>query len=182
MIDKRQIEKVLTAIYDLSKDVVSPSDYRLVGTAAAVMHGFDLPVGDIDILLRLRQGVDAFFNSLSAFECLTSPQYLEGSMQYFAAVNVHGIKVEFSTVEFACDLTTKECIGSGPWEHYAMINCGQRSIPVVALELRLLTELFRQRVDRYQPIWQFMQRKGYNKPLLEKGLIEQNLTLKSCSY
>jgi hypothetical protein len=34
--------------------------YRLVGTAAALLQGVDLPVADVDVLLTDRAGVDAF--------------------------------------------------------------------------------------------------------------------------
>jgi hypothetical protein len=32
-------------------------DYRLVGTGAAMLHGVDLPVGDLDLLFLERAGV-----------------------------------------------------------------------------------------------------------------------------
>ncbi|MEW6756475.1 MAG: hypothetical protein AB1505_36705, partial [Candidatus Latescibacterota bacterium] len=65
------------------------------------MHGVDLPVGDVDVLLRERSGVDALSSALSAYRCTAPPSYLEGSSQYFARFEVDGVVLEVSTVEAA---------------------------------------------------------------------------------
>lgn len=43
-------------------------------------------------------------------------------------------------------------------------------MPTVALELRLITELARQRPDRYTPIIQFMQVNGCDIELIHRGM------------
>ena len=176
VITTHQIEGVLSTVLDGCGDAVADTDYRLVGTAAAAMRGVLLPTEDIDVLLRERAGVDAFSAALSPHECLSPPQYLKGSKQYFASFEVQGIRVEFSTVELESESDTTECIGTGPWHHFDVIRCGCRSTPVVALELRLLTELSRKRSDHYVPIWQFMQCRGFDAELLVRGLRERGIS------
>ena len=176
MIQRSQIESVMSAILDGCGDSVADSDYRVVGTAAALLHGVHLPVADIDVLLRSRAGVDAFSAALGQYECLSPPKYLDCSRQYFASFKVQGIEIEFSTVEVNSESVTRECIGSGPWSHFVMARCGGRHVPIVALELRLLTELARGRADRYVPIWKFMQSRGYDRNFLARGLKERGIS------
>jgi hypothetical protein len=171
-----QIEAVMAAVLDGCSNAVADTDYRIVGTAAALLHGVHLPAADVDVLLRTRAGVDAFSAALSPQQYLSPPQYLDGSKQYFASFKVRGVKVEFSTVETKSGSATGECTGNGPWNHFAMVRCGRKHIPVVALELRLLTELARKRADRYVPIWQFMQSNGYDAELLVRGLTERGIS------
>src|SRR5688572_26984880 len=85
-------------------------EYRVVGTAAALMHGVRLPVGDLDILLKERDGVDVFGAVLSDFACITPPTYLANARQYFANYDVDGVKTELSTVEWESDSDAVECI------------------------------------------------------------------------
>jgi len=123
--------------------------------------------------------VDAFAAALSQQECLTPRQLLDHAKhakQYFAAFRVQGIRVEFSTIEVDTECATYECSGDGPWSHFSMVGCGCWDTPVVALELRLLTELARGRADRYVPIWQFLQSRGYDAALLRRGLKDRGIT------
>lgn len=176
MIQLPQVQAVMSTILDRSSDTVADSDYRVVGTAAALLHGVHLPAADVDVLLRERAGVHAFTAALSQQECLSPPQYLDCSKQYFASFRVQGITVEFSTVEADSKSATNECVGNGPWSHFSMVRCGCWYTPVVALELRLLTELARGRADRYIPIWQFLQSRGYDTALLGRGLRDRGIT------
>ena len=145
-------------------------EYRLVGTAAALLHGVQLPAGDIDILVKERRDVDSFNSALSSFKCLLAPKWLSEARQYYASYAVSGIEVEISTVNVETDLDVGETIGSGPWEHFVLIPCGSYIIPTVKLELRLATELFRDRPDRYNPIIQYMRLKGYDRDLANRAI------------
>lgn len=176
MIDMSQVEAALSVVLSNGSAVVPDCDYRIVGTAAALLHGVQLPAGDIDVLLKTRAGVDAFSAALSAWNCLSPPTYLEGSRQYFASYDIAGVEVEFSTVEWPNDSDTSECVGRGPWTHYSLMPCGPRRVPVVALELRLLSELARGRADRYGPIWEFMRLRQYDHDLVARGLREKRIT------
>jgi hypothetical protein len=80
--------------------------------------------------------------------------YIEGSQQYFCSFEIDGVELEFSPVEGESDFETGECTGSGPWTYYEHVSCDDHQVPVVALELRLITEITRQRPDRYVPIFQ----------------------------
>jgi hypothetical protein len=145
-------------------------EYRLVGTGAALLHGVELPAADVDILVRERDGVEAIGAALSPFKCLSAPGWLPGSAQYYANYDVHGVEVQISTVEIETEADIHETFGRGPWEHFTSIPCGPHTVPTVALELRLVTELSRQRPDRYQPIIRHIRAKGCDIALIHRGM------------
>jgi hypothetical protein len=176
VIELFQVEAALSAVLGSATTAVPDTDYRIVGTAAALMQGVQLPAEDIDVLLRKRAGVDSFSAALSSWRCLSSPTYLESSKQYFASYDIDGVEVEFSTVEGDNESDTGECTGLGPWIHYSLVTCGSVQVPAVGLELRLLTELARGRADRYVPIWGIMQLRGYDRDLVARGLKERGIT------
>lgn len=150
-------------------------DYRLVGTGAALLHGVLLPAADIDILVKERSGVDAFGAALSPFRCLETPAWLAETQQYYGNYEVNGVEVGISTVEIDSDSDTIETFGRGPWEHYTLIPCGHYSVPTVALELRLITELYRNRPDRYHLLIQHMQKHGCDIDLILRGILAVGL-------
>ena len=79
--DRVGVDRVLTAI--LGK--VPPAEFRLVGTVVERRAGIELPAADIDILLRERAGVDAWFVALSVdFDVETAPEWMPDASQYFA--------------------------------------------------------------------------------------------------
>jgi hypothetical protein len=176
VLDRSRVEAVLSVVLNSVGTPVPDTDYRIVGTAAALLHGVPLPARDIDVLLKHRAGVDAFSAALSPWKCLSPPTYFEGSRQYFASHDIEGVAVEFSTVEWPNESDLGECTGPGPWIHYVPVTCGSRQVPVVCLELRLLTELARGRAERYVPIWNFMQMQGYDRDLVARGLQERGIT------
>ncbi|MDQ7792918.1 MAG: hypothetical protein RDU89_00700 [bacterium] len=49
-------------------------------------------------------------------------------------------------------LDTIETFGRGSSERFVLLPYGPDSVPTVGLELRLITELYRGRVDRYRPL------------------------------
>jgi hypothetical protein len=144
--------------------------YRLVGTGAALLHGVRLPAGDIDILVKQREDVDALGSALSSFKCLDPPAWLPEARQYYANYEVNGIEVGISTVEVETASDALETLGRGPWEHFSLIPCGPYAVPTVALELRLITELGRERPDRYVPLIQHLQMHGCDIELVGRGL------------
>ena len=175
MLEMSQVEAALSVVLGSAGTAVPDTDYRIVGTSAALLHGVQLPAGDVDVLLKNREGVDAFSAALSPLKCLSPPSYLEWG-QYFAAFEINGVKVEFSTVEMPNESDTCECTGPGPWIHCSRVTCNTRRVPVVNLELRLLTELARGRADRYVPIWEFMKMREHDHDLVARGLKEKNIT------
>ena len=116
--------------------------------------------------MRGRSHVDAFAAALSSFPALTPPTLLAEGRQYYAACNVNGIAVEASTVEVATDSIYIETSGDGPWMYQALIAVGAYRVPTVALELRLATELMRNRPDRYEPMIAWMSQHGCDADLL----------------
>ncbi|HEX4815420.1 MAG TPA: hypothetical protein VFV66_21970 [Nonomuraea sp.] len=144
--------------------------YRVCGTSAALLQGVPLPAGDIDVLLATREDVDTFAAALSSFPCLHAASWLPESWQYFTRFEVKGIELELSTVERPVDSDAMECTGAGPWRHYVLIPCGAHQVPAVRLELRLATELLRDRPDRYRPLLDHMRTHGFDGDLLRRAM------------
>ena len=168
--DRKKLQQILAQVLQSIGPAAATHEYRLVGTAASLLHGVDIVAGDIDFLLRQRAGVDAFAAALAEFSCVKAPELLEDDGQYMAIFSVDGVDVELSTVEWEVDGDTAECMGAGPWTHFVALPCGPHQIPTVALELRLLTEWSRGRADRSGPIAAFMRGKPYDEALLRRGL------------
>ena len=167
-LSRTDVVRALSSVLDCLRRSRTVVDYRLVGTGAALLHGVDLPVGDIDILVRERGAVDAIGSALAGFECPDRPAWLPDARQYYANYRVGGVEVGISTVEVEYEGDTVETLGSGPWVHYADLPCGPHTVPAVALELRLHTELHRNRPDRYEPILAYMAQHGCDRELLER--------------
>ncbi|PZG21224.1 hypothetical protein C1J01_07135 [Nonomuraea aridisoli] len=167
------LETALTALRAVG---VNPM-YRVGGTGAALLQGVRLPVGDLDLLVARRKDVDAFAAALSSFPCLYTASWLPESSQYFARYEVNGVHVEISTVEQETDSDGMECIGRGPWQHYVLIKCGSHRVPVVRLELRLATELLRDRPDRYEPLLDHMAAHGFDADLLRRAMTARGLSM-----
>ncbi|MCA2223483.1 hypothetical protein [Nonomuraea aurantiaca] len=144
--------------------------YRVCGTSAALLQGVPLPVGDIDILLASREDVETCAAALSSFPCLYAASWFPESSQYFTRFAVNGVEVDLSTVERQVDSDGWECAGSGPWQHYVLVTCGSHQVPVVRLELRLVTELLRDRADRYDPLLDHMGTHGFDSALLRRSM------------
>ena len=111
--------------------------YRLVGTAAALLQGVELPARDIDILCRERAAVDQFAAALARYPALQEPVWLAGDHQYFCNYDVEGVEVGASTVEIDTGYDTTETLGTGPWRHFVEVLLGAHRVPAVRLELRL---------------------------------------------
>jgi hypothetical protein len=157
-------------VLDHAMPAYADIQYRLVGTGAALLHGVELPAGDVDVVVKNREDVDVFGAALSPFGCLSPPTWLQVTRQYYANYEVNGVEVGFSTVEIESEADTIETFGRGPWEHFVLIPCGPYAVPTVALELRLATELLRDRPDRYRPIIRHMRANGCDSDLLRRAL------------
>lgn len=164
------IRPLLPVLERLTKKV------RIVGTASSILRGIDLPVGDVDILAKERPIVDEL--AAAAVEAggirLSAPTWMEnpGFGQYFAEYDLLGIRFSFSTAELLSEESAEveECTGDSPWNHFDLIELEGHKIPVVASELRLLTEIARSRPERWRPIGARLQRDGYNEALFAAAL------------
>jgi hypothetical protein len=170
MLNQSQLRETLITVLDHSMPACAQIEYRLVGTGAALLQGVPLPTGDVDILVKERESVDAFGSALASFKCLFAPAWIPHGRQYYAEYEVNGVRVGFSTVEVETESDGIECLGRGPWEHYVLVSCGLYTIPAVALELRLVSELTRNRPDRYTPLIQHMQASGCDTELVRRGM------------
>jgi hypothetical protein len=168
------LETTLTALRVVGADPM----YRVGGTGAALLQGVHLPVGDVDLLVARREDVDTIAAALSSFPCLYAASWLPESSQYFTRYEVNGVHIEISTVEQETDSDGMECIGRGPWQHYVLITCGSHHVPVVRLELRLATELLRDRPDRYEPLLDHMAAHGFDADLLHRAMTARDLSVK----
>ena len=176
MLSQQQLRETLVTVLDHSMPACAQIEYRLVGTGSALLQGVPLPTGDIDILVKERQSVDAFGASLASFECRFSPTWMPEARQYYADYEVNGVGVGISTVEVETESDGLECVGDGPWEHYILVSCGPYTIPAVALELRLVSELSRDRPDRYMPLMQHMRANGCDIELVHRGMEARGLS------
>ncbi|MET7338733.1 hypothetical protein [Nonomuraea sp. NPDC005650] len=167
------LETTLTALRVMGAD----PKYRVGGTGAALLQGVHLPVGDVDLLVARREDVDTFAAALSSFPCLYAASWIPESSQYFTRYEVNGVHLEISTVEQETDSDGMECIGRGPWQHYVLITCGSYRVPVVRLELRLATELLRDRSDRYEPLIDHMATQGFDADLLHRAMTARGLSM-----
>ncbi|GEO81676.1 hypothetical protein [Pararhodospirillum oryzae] len=149
--------------------------YRLIGTAAALLRGVPLVPGDVDFLAGARGDVDTFARALGAYRCLTPPTWMPSAWQYYAAFEVDGLKIEASTVERPSDSPFLETLGRGPWEHFSTIAAGDTRVAVVALELRLATELRRGRKEHADLLIHWMRDQGCDPRLLENALHAQGI-------
>ncbi len=169
LLDKKLVEKTLITVLSKVKPEANGVEYRFVGTGAALLHGVVMPAGDIDILVKERRGIDVFNETLKEFECLLAPTFMNDMRQYYTEHRVNGVEVGVSTVEIETDADWIETYGSGPWTHYVLFPCGPFLVPTVKLELRLITELYRNRPERYEPIIEFLKTKKLDKSLLKRG-------------
>ena len=144
--------------------------YRLVGTAAALLQGVALPVGDIDLLCREREAVDQFAGAMAGFPALQEPVWLPGDRQYYCNYDVAGVEVGASTVEVDASHDTAETLGPGPWRHFREVPVGEHRVPAVRLELRLATEILRRRRDRCEPLISFLCTHGCDAHLVARAL------------
>jgi hypothetical protein len=168
--DRDDLIAVLSKGFDLIEPAVPRLRYRLVGTGAACLQGVDLPVGDIDLLLARRDDIDAVAAALSHLPCVTAPQWIDVSRQYFACYSIDGVGFSFSTVEVPAEEEGWECVGPGPWRHFTPVSIGGRDIDCVGLELRLVSELIRDRPDRYRPLLAHLAGQGADLELLHQSL------------
>lgn len=171
-LDAGRLEQTLSPLLD---QITPDRPYRLVGTAAALAQGVQLPTSDIDVLVSRRDDVDAFAAVLSPFPCRTPPTWLPEARQYFAVFTIAGIDLEVSTVEWPADTDTFECAGPGPWRHYTEVDLGRHTVPAVALELRLATELLRDRPDRWRPLIDHMRHHGGDQSLALRAMQDRNV-------
>jgi hypothetical protein len=176
MLNPRQLRDTLVIVLDHAMPACAQVEYRVVGTGAALLQGVSLPTGDVDILVKERASVDTFGSALASFKCLFSPAWIPHGRQYYAEYEVNGVGVDISTVEGETDSDGIECLGRGPWEHYVLVSCGPYAIPAVALELRLVSELSRNRPDRYAPLIQHMQVNGCDIELVRRGMEARSLS------
>lgn len=169
-LERAALVRALVATMDRAMPACAEVAYCLVGTGAALLHGVQLPAADVDIMVEERAGVDAFAAALADCPCLVAPVWMPHAHQYYASFSVEGVGVEFSTVEIASDADYYETLGRGLWEHYTPLACGPYRVPTVALELRLITELRRDRADRYGPLMAHLRQRGCDVALVRRGL------------
>lgn len=151
-------------------------DVRMVGTASSLLRGIELPVADVDILARQRATVDDLTVGTAAAggRCVVGPAWLEnpGFGQYFTEFDLSGVRVELCTVEPmpGGTLPFGECAGSAPWAYFDVVLVEGHRVPLVASELRLLSEIARFRPDHWRPIAAHLAREGYDHDRFDAAL------------
>lgn len=174
-VQSHRLLDVLKKVLDASEALLSPDRYRLLGTTASILHGAKTPSKGVDFLMRDRESVDAFHLALAQFKIDSPPTYLPEDKQYWASYFVDGVHIGVTTTEWESHGDHIEPSGDGPWTYYTSIPWGQHNVPTVNLELRLVSELFRNRADRYEPLIQFMSTKQVDVDLLRRGMAERQI-------
>lgn len=175
-LERVRLVEALSVVLDRAMPGLAHVEYRLVGTGAALLHGVRLPAADIDLLVRRREDVDSFAQILSGFLCIDPPAWLPTAQQYYANYEVEGVEVGISTVEVDSSFDTIETFGPGPWKHFVSLPCGRHMVPTVRLELRLITELYRDRPDRYKSLLEHLQAAGCDLDLVRRGMTTARLS------
>lgn len=156
--------------------VVPRETLRLVGTAAALLQGVFLPVRDVNLLARSRAQVEACAAALDGFPCVTPPAWDAETGAYTARFLIRGIEISVTAAEDDATSAGFEMQGEGPWQHCVPIPCGAHTVYGVALELRLATELARERAARVAPLLRALRRRGCDLPLLRCCLEAQGVS------
>lgn len=177
-LDEEVVRRTLTMVLDRALAAAPDAEYRFGGTASSVLRGIRMPAGDLDILLKDRSEVDRFGAAvleLPATVCVFGPALTDQPRQYFARYAVDGVTVELSTVEVETDSDAMECFGSGPWTHFDLVPCGSHQVPAVATELRLITELTRDRPERVGPLLEYLRQRGCDVALVRRGMTARRI-------
>ncbi len=149
---------------------------RIVGTASSLLRGVEVPAGDVDILASDRATVDQLARAAddAGAICDAGPRWLDTPFggQYIADYDVGGVLVQISTVELSVPDPgyIAECAGEAAWRHFDTIVIEGHAIPVVASELRLLSDVMRGRADRWLPTASFLAARGYDEQLLSDAI------------
>jgi hypothetical protein len=149
---------------------------RIVGTASSLLRGVEVPAGDVDILAKDRATVDQLAREAdhAGATCDAAPRWVDTPFggQYIADYHVGTVLIEFSTVELSLPDPNylAECAGDAPWLHFDSIDIEGYAVPVVASELRLLSDVMRGRADRWLPIASFLAKYGYDERLLSAAM------------
>lgn len=158
---------------------------RIVGTASSLLRGVDVPAGDVDILARDRTTVDQLAREADAAgaTCDARPRLIDTPFggQYIADYHIGDVPVQISTVELSIPDPSyvAECAGDAPWAHFDMIDIDGHAIPVVASELRLVSDVIRGRADRWLATASFLADDGYDDRLLGDALARLPLELQT---
>ena len=146
---------------------------RIVSTASSLLRGVDVPAGDVDILAKTRDVVDELARELDEADATrdAAPRWIHTPFggQYIADARVGGVLVQISTVELSEPDPSylAECAGDAAWRHFDVVEVGGYTIPVVASELRLLSDVMRGRPERWRPVAASLARDGYDEALLD---------------
>lgn len=173
--ESHRLLEVLKRVLNATESVLSPDDYRLVGTTASILHGAKTPSKGVDILMRSRENVDAFHLAMSQFKVDLPPTFDPEDTIYWASYFVDGVHVATCVNEYPAESDAIESAGVGAWMHFTQIPWGHHSVPTVKLELRLITELFRNRPDRYEPLIEYMRIQKVDIDLLRRGMNERQI-------
>lgn len=175
VVDNDALLSVLAKVLDAGKAVMSPDKYRLVGTAASVLHGAETPARGVDFIMADRENVDAIHLVLSAFKVDSPPIYQPEVQLYWSSYFVDDVHVQVVVHEMPAGTDGIETRGEGPWTHYTNLTCGNHIVPTVNLELRLINEVWRNRLDRVEPLIAYMRSLDVDLALLQRGMNETQI-------
>lgn len=166
---RADLEWVVASLLDRMGPPSTTLDYRLVGTGAALAQGVALPARDVDILVAWRTDVDAVAEALPNL-VHAGPRWCADARRYGTRLRIGGVDVKISTAEPPVHADTLECLGAGPWRHFALVELGPRWVPAVSLELRLVSELVRCRAHHVDRLIAHLRSHGVDVRLLRRAM------------
>ncbi len=171
----RQFSEVVAEVLNRITPLVEVRTLRLVGTAAALLQGVFLPTLDVNFLAKSRACVDTFHRVMDDFPCLRPPAWDAELHMYEAVHIVRGIEVGMAMMARETPEDALEVHGEGPWEHATPIAVGAHTLLAVKLELRLATELARDRAACTRPLLKHLRKHGCDIALLQRAMAARDI-------
>ncbi len=174
--------------------------WAVIGSGASTLQGCRLPPADIDILFAEPEGVHQFAQFMSVFAVPRRPR--EGELWLssreqpvafeppdpqkevwnFGRWMIADCKIEAAHIARPAgdpSMAQDWICEPGPriWPHIRHVPFGRYQVPVVPLEIRLGTELLRERKERVDEIVAVLQGQGHDRELLRQALSRQHLAV-----
>jgi DNA-binding transcriptional MerR regulator len=166
----RQFSGILMDIFDCISPVIPEDQYLLCGTAAGLFQGVFQPVRDINLLTKAHKQVNGFAQAMHNFPQVLKPTYFESKKLYCTTHLIRGVEVSMAALDDYRDDAEKGDTFLNPWDHFSELQIGSYTIRAEALELRLATEIARERPRHYQPLIKHMQKHGADLELAQRAM------------
>ena len=166
----RQFSDILRDVLDCISTVISAEQYLLCGTAAGLFQGVFQPVRDINLLAKTRTQVDDFSHALRIYPQVEKPIYTESEKLYRATHLIRGVEVSMTALDTSQEDSENMVTSLSPWDYYTEVKIDSHTIRTEALELRLASEIARERPRHYLPLIKHLQKHGADVDLAQRAM------------